>query len=380
MSKRVLHVINASFVTSYFFGEQFKYLKLKTGNIYYLACTPSDEHTNLASKLDYIPVNIPITRSINPLIDLKSIIKLYQFMKEKKIDVVIGHTPKGGMIAMIAASLAGIDQRIYFRHGIMYETSKGFKRFLLKSIEKLTGNLANTVVCVSESVKKVSIKDKLNAPNKNIILGLGTCNGIDVTKFNKKSLSIEKIQSLKNQYQINDSDFVIGFVGRLVNDKGVSELVQSFDILCQKYQNIKLLLVGPFEERDSVSDEIKKNIETNSAIIHTGLVNNTALFFSMMHVLILPTYREGFPTVVLEASAMELPIIITKATGCTEAIVDGETGTFISHDINNIANVIETYIKNPEKGIEQGKKGRKFVVNNFEQTLIWEKIQKQLKY
>lgn len=381
MGKKVLHVINISFVTSYFFGDQFKYLSKKTGNTYYVACSPSKQHLELAKKYDYIPFQLPITRSINPVTDIKSIIKLIQFIKKNEIDVVVGHTPKGGLIAMIAAFLAGVNQRVYFRHGIVYETSKGFKRYLLKTIERISGSLAQKVVCVSVSVMEISNKDGLNNVNKNLILGLGTCNGVDTkVKFNPSNILLSDIVDMKKKLGIDKDDFVLGFVGRLVNDKGIPELINAWKNVTLKHPNAKLLLVGPLESRDGISIAIQKYIESESSIIHTGFVSNSSLYMKCMDVLILPTYREGFPTVVLEASALEIPILITKATGCEEAIIPNKTGKFITHDHTDIQENIEFYIKNPGIRKEHGLNGRAFVMSSFDQEIIWNHIHKTLNY
>lgn len=380
-NKKVLHIITVSFVINHFFGKQFSYLKEKTSNQYFLGCSPSDEFFQLSESLNYTPFAVNVTRRISPITDLKAIFKIYKFIKDNNIDTVIGHTPKGGMVAMIAAFFAGVNNRVYFRHGIIYETSKGLKRFLLKNIDRLSGTLAKKVVCVSNSVKKISECDKLNNPSKNIVLGLGTCNGIDTeNKFNPEKNDLATLPSITKNLQLSEDNFVIGYVGRLVKDKGINELIESWKILRIKYKNLKLLLVGPIEDRDTISNESKIIIETDENIINTGFVLNAAPYFSLMDVFILPTYREGFPTVSLEASSMKLPVLISKATGCEESIVENKTGIFIKNNPQDIAEKIEYYIQNPEMKIIHGLKGREFVRGNFEETKIWDIIHERLDY
>lgn len=378
--EKILHVVTVSFAINHFFGKQFVYLKKTSGNEYHLACSPSQEFLKLSNKLEYVPLEVEITRSISPLKDIKAIIKIYQYIKKNNITKVVGHTPKGGMVAMIASFFAGISERIYFRHGIIYETSTGFKRILLKNIERLSGYLATKVVCVSQSVLEISIKDKLNETNKNLILGLGTCNGIDTEeKFNPKEISVDTVEVLRSKLNLNPKDKIVGYVGRLVKDKGIDDLIIAWGIVEMKYPDAKLLLVGPIEERDSISDYSKNKIKENSSIIFTDFVNDTSPYFSLMDIFILPTYREGFPTVALEASSMNLPVIITKATGCTEAILENETGLFISNNPKDIASKIIFYLDNGEFVVRHGVKGRLFVQENFEQTKIWTLILKILK-
>ncbi|GAE64706.1 glycosyltransferase [Chryseobacterium indologenes] len=380
-NKKVLHIITISFVINHFFGKQFKYLRAKTNNDYYLGCTPSEEFFQLADSLEYTPFSVDVTRNISPFTDLVAIYKIYKFIKKNKIDTAVGHTPKGGMVTMIAASLAGVNDRIYFRHGIIYETSKGLKKLLLKNIDRLSGTLATKVVCVSHSVQKISEDDHLNASSKNIILGLGTCNGIDTeNKFNPEQQDVTLITDIRKELKINKGDFVIGYVGRLVKDKGINELINAWRVLQKKHKNLKLLLVGPIEERDAISEESKKIIENDPNIINTGFVLNAAPYFNVMDVFVLPTYREGFPTVSLEASSMNLPVLITKATGCTESIIEGHTGLFIKNEPEDIINKIELYIENPNMKKQHGRNGRTFVRQNFEERKIWDIIHEKLNY
>lgn len=378
-TEKVLHVITVSFVINHFFGRQFQYLEKKSGNEYHLGCTASNDFIESSKELKYIPFEVEITRSISPLKDLKAIIKIYQYIKKNKIDIVVGHTPKGGMVAMIASSLAGVSSRIYFRHGIIYETSHGLKKHILKNIERLTGFFAKKVVCVSYSVKEISERDKLNNPNKNVVLGLGTCNGIDTEeKFNPESKNKDKVLRLANRHNISSENKVVGYVGRLVKDKGIDDLILAWEIVKIKFPKAKLLLVGPIEDRDSISEYSKSQIKCDSSIIFTDFVQDASLYFSIMHVFVLPTYREGFPTVSLEASSMRLPVIITKATGCYESIIENETGLFISNQPQDIADKILFYLENENIAQKNGLQGRDFVQQNFEQTKIWDLIAEKL--
>jgi len=378
-NEKILHIITVSFVINHFFGKQFLYLKEKTRKDYYLGCSPSNHFLELSEKLGYIPFEVEITRNISPLKDIIAIIKIFKYIKKNNITKVVGHTPKGGMVAMIASYFAKVSERIYFRHGIIYETSTGFKRILLQNIDRLTGFFATKVVCVSKSVKAISERDRLNNASKNIVLGLGTCNGIDTSfKFNPNICKEDLIEDLRIKYNI-DGNKVVGYVGRLVKDKGIDELILAWEIVNQKYPEARLLFVGPIEERDAISDYSKKVIFENSSIIFVDFVVDASPFFSIMDIFVLPTYREGFPTVALEASSMEVPVLITKATGCTEAIIDNKTGMYISHEIEDIAEKILHYIKNESLALEHGKEGRIFVNDNFEQTKVWDIISNELK-
>ncbi|OBS13155.1 hypothetical protein ATE49_13905 [Elizabethkingia miricola] len=377
MDKRILHVVSVSFSLPYFIGEQFTYFRRKTDYTFYVACSPSEELSDLSEELQFTKVPLPINRAISPIQDLKAIFLLRKFIRENKIDIVVGHTPKGGMIAMLAAYLAGLKNRVYFRHGIMFETSRGIKRFILKSIEQMTGFFATKVVCVSNEIKSISEREHLSNKKKNILLGRGTCNGVDCdNRFNPENYYNER--DLKDKLGLDDTNFVVGYVGRLVKDKGTEDLVNAWSLVTDKYPQARLLLVGPFEDRDAVSEEVKNKIVDTSSIIHTGLVKNTEDYYAVMDAFILPSYREGFPTVILEASSMGLPILTTRATGCSEAIIENETGIFFDIESVKIYEAIEYFINNRSIARQMGENGRNFVKENFEQSYIWRIIENKI--
>lgn len=375
----ILHIVHKFFVIPFFIGEQFKYFEEK-GYRLFVVCSPSPELASYSLLNHFSYSEIEITRSITLIKDFKALIKICKYIRDNKIDIVVGHTPKGALLAMIASWIMRVNKRIYFRHGLVYETMSGFNRKLMINLDQLTALCATQVICVSPSVYKRSIEDNLNKEKKQLILNKGTCTGINaINKFNPEQISREKLKNLKISLNLTDASFVIGYCGRLVRDKGITDLVDAFNILTEKLKNRKLilLLAGGFEERDSLPEETIKSIKRNPNIIYTGwMFEELEYYYALMDVFVLPSFREGFPTSVLEASSMNLPVITTKVTGCIDAIVEDITGKFVSNDAASIAEAIEFYIKNPQVAKTHGENGRKFVVNNFEQQLIWEEIEK----
>lgn len=369
----ILHVVNIYFVLPYFIGDQFKYFKSK-GHQMNVACSPSEYIEDYARMQGFDYLETPVNRSISIKDDLKSIFNICRFIKQQKIDIVVGHTPKGGMLAMLAAKVCGVPKRIYFRHGLVYETSHGLKRKLLMTIDRLTSLCATKIVCVSPSVLKRSIDDRLAPAHKQIILGNGTCNGVDtVRQFNPENIEDLKLQELREKYHLKKGDFVVGYSGRLVRDKGIIELVRAFDQL-QNAENCRLLLVGMFEERDSLPEDVKHRILNDPRIIYTGFINGgMQYFYSLMDVYVLPSYREGFPTGVLEAQSMAKPVITTRVTGCKDSILDGVTGLFADNDEGDLAKKIDAI--RLSRQIDGGK-GRQWVVENFDSQIIWKEIEK----
>ena len=369
----ILHVVNIYFVLPYFIGDQFKYFKDK-GHKMNVACSPSEYLEDYAKEQGFEYIETPVNRSISIKQDIGSIKRICQFIKRQRIDIIVGHTPKGGLLAMISGWLMHVPMRIYFRHGLVYETSKGLKRFVLMTVDRAASLCATKIVCVSPSVLKRSIEDHLAPANKQLILGKGTCNGVDtINHFNPAVIDENKKEKLRLKYGIMRDDFVIGYSGRLVRDKGIIELVRAFDKL-QDAMDCKLLLVGMFEERDSLPEDVKLRIKNDKRIIYTGFINGgMEYYYSLMDVYVLASYREGFPTGVLEAQAMEIPIITTRVTGCCDSIIDGETGLFVDHNPDDLKAKIDMI--RYDKAID-GRKGRKWVAENFDSRLIWKEIEK----
>lgn len=373
----LLHVVNISFVIPYFLGEQLDYFTEK-GYREYIVCSPSEELNDLALNYNFEYKAVMISRKISIGKDLMAVKRTMEYIKEKQIDIVTGHTPKGGLIAMLAGYFARVPERIYFRHGLVYETSRGLKRKLLVAIDKWVARLATKVVCVSPSVYNKSLEDGLNLATKQVLLSKGTCNGIDIRRFCRKNIDEDFLGDLRTRLHLFDDVFVIGFTGRLVRDKGIVELIRAFHLLQEEYSNVVLLLVGMLEERDALSNDVVEVIKSNPKIINTGYVSNATIeyYYALMDVFVLPSYREGFPTSVLEASAMEIPVITTKVTGCIDSIIEGKTGIYVKNNANSIAEAIKLFYKDTPLCRRCGQNGRKFVVDNFDQNIIWNEIEK----
>ena len=368
---KILHVVHVPFAIPYFLGDQLSYFKNTFDDEIHIACSPNEYFYNYSKKWSFIPFELNIKREISPISDIISIIRLVVYIRKNKFSVVISHSPKGALIGTIAAYLGNVTNNIYVRHGLFYETSKGFKLFIYLNIERLISFFSSKIICVSNSIANKSISDRICNPNKMVILNKGTFNGIDtINKFNKSLYKERDIVLLKNKYSISQSEIIIGYVGRLSVDKGIGELYKAFKILELNFP-VKLLLVGPFDGRDSISSSLLQELKRNKNIILTSFIEDTALYYAIMDIFILPSYREGFPTVVLEASAMGLPIITTRNTGCIDSIIDNVTGSFVDLHPNDIVAKISKYIQSSSLRELHGLNGIKFVRENFEQTILW---------
>lgn len=385
--KNILHVVNIYFVIPYFIGGQFRWFARK-GYRMHVVCSASEYLDGYAREQGFDYRVLPVLRSVNPVQDIKTIIGICRYIREKQIGIVVGHTPKGGLLSMVAAWLMRVPKRIYFRHGLVYQTSHGLKRFILMTVDRVASFCATKIVCVSPSVLEHSIKDHLAPASKQLILHKGTCCGIDTEgKFNPANIDAEKLTAMKRKWGINDGDWVVGYSGRLVRDKGIIELVRAFRQLkvesCKlqeedsksKAQSIKLLLVGMFEVRDALPEDVQQDIRHDKNIIWTDFQNSDMeYFYAMMNVYVLVSYREGFPTGVLEAQSMGVPVITTRATGCCDSILEGKTGLFVGHDATEIAQAIRS-INDGTAGLS-GSESRQWVCENFENHIVWREIEK----
>lgn len=374
---KILHVVNISFVIPYFLGNQLNWFSEK-GYEEYVICSPSGDLEKMSEKYHFNYHIIDIIRRISLWRDIKAIYSTIKYIKNIQPDVVIGHTPKGGLVAITAAWMMRIPKRIYFRHGLVYETSKGFKRFLLISVDRIVSVLATKIVCVSPSLAAKSLKDSLNPEWKQVVLAKGSCNGIDLNRFSKNSVDSNIINELRRKFGVKSDSFVIGFAGRLVRDKGVIDLVTAYKQLKREYNNIKLLLVGMYEERDALPNDVVKVIEEDDDIIKAGRVDYSEmeLYYALMDVFVLPSYREGFGMSVIEASAMEIPVISTRVTGCVDSVIDKKTGILVNNSVDEIKEAIMTLYCDSLARERLGRDGRDYVETCFDQTMVWKDIEK----
>jgi glycosyltransferase involved in cell wall biosynthesis len=321
--------------------------------------------------VDYVAA--PMAREIAPLHDLKSLLHLIGVIRRLRPDIINAGTPKAGLLVTIAAAICRVPCRIYTMRGLRLETATGPKRSILTLTEKVSCRLAHRVVCVGHALRERALELRLTTADKAVVLGSGSSNGIDTTKFCKTDEWKSEGAALRERIGIPSDAIVIGFVGRLVRDKGIVELVEAWQALRSEYPNLHLLLVGGYESGDPVPAEIAQLLETEKSIHLGGLVAETRSFYAAMDIFVLPSYREGFANVLLEASAMELPVVTTTAPGCIDGVQQGETGYVVAPcDSHALAEAMRHYIADPALRERHGKAGRERVERAFRREIIWE--------
>ncbi len=329
------------------------------------------------SEKEEVPViAIEMTRKITPFKDLKSVYQLYKVFKKEKPDIVHSHTPKAGTVAMLAAKLAGVPLRLHTIAGLPLLEAKGAKRLLLDVVEKFTYYCATMIYPNSFVLKDIIIKNKYTTVKKLKVIAKGSSNGIDTSFFDPNIYSNEEQKTLKQQLAIKDTDFVFAFVGRLVTDKGINELVKAFKMVNAEFANAKLLLIGPYEkDLDPILPETEKEINSNPNIITTGWQKDVRPYFSIADVLTFPSYREGFPNVVMQAGAMGLPSIVTDINGCNEIIEHMVNGVIIPpKDTESLYEQMKRMVADKEMTIQLSQKSRHMIVDRYERQYVWEAL------
>lgn len=319
---------------------------------------------------------ITMSRKITPFQDLKSLWKMWNFLRKEKPQIVHTHTPKAGIIGMLAARLAGVPHRLHTVAGLPLMEATGTKRKILNFVEKLTYSSATRVYPNSKGLYDFILQNNFTQSNKLKIIANGSSNGIDTTFFSPDQVTeIERV-TLKEKLNIQPDDFVFVFMGRIVSDKGINELIKAFSEL-QTVENkpagTKLLLVGGLEnDLDPLNPETLAEINQNKDIISVGFQQDVRSFFAIADALVFPSYREGFPNVVMQAGAMGLPSIVSDINGCNEIIIEGENGLIIpSKNVEKLKEKMLTLAK--DKNLHTKLKGnsRRMIENRYEQSVVW---------
>jgi glycosyltransferase involved in cell wall biosynthesis len=357
-----------------FFRGQIGYMKEK-GFIVHGVSSPGKFLEETASREGILAHAVEMPRRISPLSDLRALYKLHRLFLTLKPTIVHSHTPKSGLLGSLAARLARVPVVIYTMHGLPFKTAKGPKRLILRATETLSCRLADRVFAVSLANRQEAIALRICSADKIKILGSGSCNGVDAEgRFNPHNLSMGVREQVRQAYNIPDYGLVLGYVGRIVRDKGIAELEAAWQILRPSFPHSYLMMVGDEEPQDPVPVDVMERLRTDKRVIITGWADPVP-FYAAMDIMVLPTYREGFPVTPLEAAAMELPVVATWVDGCSEAVADGVTGLLVpSRNSSVLAAKIQSLLQNPGVRKAMGAAGRRRVLTSFNPNAIWESL------
>jgi glycosyltransferase involved in cell wall biosynthesis len=371
MKKKLVLGITASASTILIKG-QMQFFTEQGYNTYLLA--PKDDRT-LKYCLDEGGTLLPITikRDISLLNDLSSLAQIIKHFKRISPDIINIGTPKVSLLGMLAAKITGVPLKIYTCRGFRFEHETGLKRKILISMERISGFFANKIICISPSVEKLSHSLSIFPKNKTIVIKKGSSNGIDIQRFNREIISEYSVIKLKKELSI-EGKFVFGFVGRLVDRKGISEIYHVFNDLHKINSNLRFLFVGGIEIEQVSDKNLVKRIKNHPGIIYVGPQDDVPLYLTLMDVFVLPAWWEGFGNVLVQAAAMGLPVISTNATGCMDAVSNGYNGVLIQpKSIEELSNAMIRLYNDEELRNFYGRNGVIWA-KNFDSKSIWHEL------
>ncbi|MFJ1813958.1 glycosyltransferase family 4 protein [Staphylococcus saprophyticus] len=365
--KKIFHLVTVSKSIPLMKG-QIEFLREKGFN----ACIIASDGKEIRKYDENAYRIVNMQREISILNDIKSLINLIiLFIKERPLIVNAG-TPKAGLLGTIAAFITMRPNRIYTVRGLRLETVTGLKYKLLYMMEKIAMMCSTDIIAISDSLKEKIVELGLAKENKIKILGYGSSNGINLKDFNISDNLID----VDIKEQLNNS-FVIGYIGRIVKDKGISELIKAFQKLQKLNYNVKLLIVGDFEKADSISKEEIDIIKNDNNIVWVNRVENPVAYFNNMDIFVFPTYREGFGNVSIEAQLLKIPVITTNVTGARDTVINEKTGFIVEkNEVESIVEKIELLINDENYRENLGENGKARIEKFFSNDVIWNDLEK----
>ncbi len=322
-------------------------------------------------------IEINMTRKITPLKDLKAVWQLYRLFKKEKPDIVHTHTPKAGTLGLLAAFFAGVPHRLHTIAGLPLMEAKGKKRVLLNLVEKITYACATKIYPNSKGLDNFVRKEGFTKAEKLHVIGDGSSNGINIEHFNPTLFTKEQNEALRSSLNIPTSERVLVYLGRIVNDKGIHELIDAFVNISKEFENVTLLIGGDYErDLDPISPKTEKILNTHPKIKLLGWLKDVRPYLAISEAMIFPSYREGFPNVVMQAGAMGIPVIATDINGCNEIIVDGVNGYIVPpKDSYQLEEKTRIYLNRDLPFSSEI--CRKMIVDRYDQKRIWKLLHEE---
>lgn len=368
--KKICYVTTISATLSSFVVGTAKYIHENTDWDITFICDCDEEFAkSLPDYIHYIPV--PMKRGIS-VAGIKAMFQMKKIFQKEKFDIIQYSTPNASLYASIAGKLAKVPVRLYCQWGMVFVGFQGIKRWIFKQEEKFVCKLSTWIEPDSKSNLEFAHLEGLYPENKGSVIWNGSASGVSLEKFDI-SKKQEYRQKIRSEYRIPDDAFVYGFVGRITRDKGINELLQAYKSIMD--ENSYLLMVGNEELDENMNMELFNWSKNSSQVIYTGATNVVEQFLSAMDVYILPSYREGFGSGVIEAEAMGVPVIVTDIPGPTDAMIDNETGIVVQKaDVESLYNAMISVREDKVRYFAMAEKAHDFAVNNFEQKQLFNYI------
>jgi glycosyltransferase involved in cell wall biosynthesis len=319
-------------------------------------------------------IAVPMTRSFTPLADLVALWKLYRVMRRERFTIVHTHTPKPGLIGQLAARLAGVPVVVNTLHGFYFHDHMPalWRRFYVAT-EKIAARCSHGILSQSGEDIETAIREGICRADEIRPLG----NGIDVRRFDRRNFTAEQLEAKRREVGLPAGAPVVGFVGRLVAEKGILDLLAAAKIILPRRPETKFLIVGPVDrdKADALTPDIAREYGVAEACVFTGLREDTPELYALMDVFALPSYREGFPRSPMEASAAGVPSVVTNVRGCREAVRQGENGLLVPPaEPQALADAILQLLDQPDAARAMGGAGRRMALERFDEELVFERV------
>jgi glycosyltransferase involved in cell wall biosynthesis len=371
--KLVLGITDESSVT--LIKGQLAYFK-DLGYETYLLSPYSERSAKFCENEDCELLMINIEREISFWKDIKTLFQIIKILRSIKPDIINLGTPKVSLLGMIAARILCVERRIYTCRGFRFEHERGIKKKILIIVEKIISFFAHKIVCISKSVEDLGIKNKIFSDGKTIVINKGSSNGINLALFNPNEKKHHDFKvDLQKKYYLEDK-IVFGFLGRVVDRKGINELFDSFCKIYLKNSNSRLLVVGPFDMSQISDKELVKKVNDHPGIINYGRVKQEEVpgIMLCMDIFVLPAWWEGFGNVLIQAAAMGIPVISTEGTGTIDAVSNGYNGILVPvKDKLRLQFAMEKLMNDRDERNVFGKNGIEWA-KNFDSKIIWDNL------
>ena len=333
--------------------------------------SPGDELSVIACREGVRTIAVEMERHISPVNDLVSLCRLVRVLRRERPDIIHSMTPKAGLLCMIAAWIVRVPVRIHTFTGLVFPTSKGLKRRLLMLTDALTCACATHVVAEGQGVRNDLLRFGITGKNVRV-LGFGNVRGIDLRNYDRTPKVMQRAAEIRREMGAEDDSFVFIAVGRLVGDKGIRELVEAFSRLLKEHPDVHLLLVGDEEPLlDPLPAATKGIITTNTNIHAVGNQADVRPYYAAANALVHASYREGFPNVVIEAGAMQLPCIVTDINGSREIIINNQNGLIVpSHDADSLYAAMQRFADDTQLVGTLSSNVRRLVAERYEQGFV----------
>ncbi len=319
-------------------------------------------------------LSVPMSRNFTPLADLVSLWRLYRVLRRERFTIVHTHTPKPGLLGQLAARIAGVPIVINTLHGFYFHDHMPafWRRFYIVT-EKIAALCSDTILSQNSEDIETAIQEKICTPEKIMHLG----NGIDIERFKRSNIDRHRIEQLRKQFKLDTNTHIVGFVGRLVAEKGIFELFQAAKIIKEQYSEIKFLFIGPIDKKksDAISPQMAQKYGIDDICIFTGMREDMPELYTLMDIFVLPSHREGFPRSPMEASAMEVPCIVTNIRGCREAVEHNRNGLLVpQNNAPALAEAILQLLNNPGLARQMGRAGRLKAEQDFDEQRVFDRV------